>query len=768
MYSGLSTDGNVYRGVIEEIHPNDHALIRWIDYGNCEILPKSNIKELDNKYKQSTSAFANKMFVPIKPNDEQVEHEIRELINQNMEKSITAKIIDIHKSMFVCDFVLNGVSLYEPFEKTKRIQRLNVEQLFETIATQIRVRSEEPKKMDTIVESPEITEHHANTSPVVLEKPIEEIQSPSNIVENENERSSPNSFNVATISHADHPNQFYLQLVTDKDALAELEQLLQIVAPQLPALSTFRVGQSCVCKYSVDERWYRAKIIDTDGSITSIRFVDYGNTDTITDNTLLKSCNDSFDGTKPLAMLCSLPIESRGSKEWEADACKKLLNLIEVPLKYELVSKDNDLNYVKLFVGGRDIVKELLFEEHADQLEIINSGEKCFISHINSLDDFFIQVDSDTEALRLIEEHLRGAENFEILKNPKVGLICAAQFEDELYYRAQITSDTSNTDGFEVVFLDYGNTFRVTEVRILNPDIAQLPHLRKRCSMKLPDDIENWTNEALEQFRQKTEDGRTEMTVRLVKPGKRASVELFIGEENLAQTLSGFCEKKKILNIIIDDPENTIEKTPPVERSVNLEGYTRGKYEGFISHVNSASDFYIQLDSKTQQIEAMAVNLQAAENFKKYNIEQAVIGSVVAARFDDAFYRAKIISKNQKSAIVIFIDYGNDSSTDDLRELPDVLKLIEPLAINCRLPDTIANDFEQNDHEHFLNLSINEADTTFQIEFTGDSTSPATVHVYQNGRAIIEYFRSPQPKAANEYTATVDSIIEEAANYSKY
>lgn len=796
LYNGFSNDGNCYRGQVEQIFENGDILMRWIDYGNLERVPRANVKELDSKYQEPISAFAKKMFMPIRALDIDAEYEIRELIDANWNNEKSMSIIDFRKSYFIGDVIMNGNSFYAPLESTKRVQRLSIEQLEDLMTkvvepTPVSMMEEIKEKTPNVdVKHPEQTLElrSAEDSRETSQNHVTQIEDnsmtlcstqitpsePMDITANSLSKSSANTssklLNIAYITHVDHPNQFYMQLNDDSDALHSLTQSLQIVAPALPPLSNFRAGDWCICQFSVDEQWYRAKIIDTDGDITSIRFLDFGNTDTITDNALLKTC-ESFKGTKPLAMQCSLPIEPRGSHEWNVAACKKLVSLqeTETPLKYELISQDNDINYVKLLVGGRDIVKELIFEEYANQLEIIETNEKGFISHITNLDDFCLQIASDMEVLNLIEGHLNGADKFEFLKHPEVGKVCAALFRDDnSYYRAQIIDAKVDENGILVEFIDFGNRGRSNDLRVLNPDIEKMPHLRRRCALKLPDDIQSWSPEAAMKFDEIADSGRTEFTIKFTKPGRCATVELFNGNENVAQLLSQYCEKKQASVIVVDDHENTIEKPAPVERNVNLERLTGGVCEGYLSHINSFKDFYIQLDESTEQLKAMVANLQGAYNFDKLDLVQVPIGSIVAALYpeDGAYYRAKVINTNENAAAVLFIDYGNQCETNDVRKLPEVLKQIGALAIQCTLPNSIESHLNDSDREQFLNLSVSESDTTFHLEFENNNTTPVTVHIYLGNQAITEFLRNPNSSGHQVYNDALDVIIEDAVNNS--
>lgn len=64
-----------------------------------------------------------------------------------------------------------------------------------------------------------------------------------------------------------------------------------------------------------------------------------------------------------------------------------------------------------------------------------------------------------------------------------------------------------------------------------------------------------------------------------------------------------------------------------------------------ISHVNSHTDFYVQLESENNTLDAMLDELAIAEEFE--NFENYSVGDLCAAVFvdDEACYRAKIVSK---------------------------------------------------------------------------------------------------------------------------
>ncbi|XP_031616520.1 maternal protein tudor isoform X2 [Contarinia nasturtii] len=795
-----SLDGNYYRCQIEIFYPDDTVTVRWIDYGNTERIPKSTVKVIKEQFKSPLSIMARKMFIPIQFIDENAS-----LADFDWTTVKNVKIVGTHQTNFICDLSLNGCNLFEKLIAEGKAKKLSLSQLIElidqiqsVIEAPVQEEKDQPIQTESIQHQPQQQQTEQQTEqqqPPPIEKQQEPPKEPTSKSAPETTEISPesgigsevsvtstipdiNHFDssqaivvdqiadapktedreLVFITHVDHPNRFYIQLNSDTIEINSFETSLQIVAPQLPALADFRAGQLCIAKYTLDDRWYRAKIIDTDGEITSILFIDYGNTDSITDNTLLKSIIDnSLIERKPYAMKCSLPIAPRGSGEWAENACQKLrmLHSDDSPLTYELVSKDKDVNYVKLFfVGGRDLVKELIQEEVAEPLEIIRSGEKCFISHINSLSDFFIQVDSDSEVLHKIELHLAQNNSPTAPSTPTIGTICSAQFEDGLFYRARILNVLP--DGkYDVEFLDYGNTFQTNEIRTLSSEIAQLPLLRRQCTMKMADNIECWSDEAEKKFRDISGDGATEFKVIMSKPGKSAIVELYLDDQNLTDILGELCVKKQPSLLITADEQDGASKeaTSPQQHSVNITDFPSGKQTCYLTHIESPNEFYIQFDSKSAELNL--IQLQLLNEQDTLTPDDVTVGSVIAALFNDdyRYYRAKVLEKTANDVVVKFIDYGNTCKVTKFRKLSSVIDTIIPLAAQCTLANDRMQQFTEQDTKVFMDFLAESPEPTFQVESIGITTATKTiVTFYRDGMEILDYIRA---KVASDVLADV-------------
>jgi len=83
---------------------------------------------------------------------------------------------------------------------------------------------------------------------------------------------------------------FYGQLVENGPKLEQLTVQLRSELesrPPVPGAYTPKVGDLCVAKFSVDNEWYRAKVLSVQSSgNVNVLFVDYGNRETIHSNKL--------------------------------------------------------------------------------------------------------------------------------------------------------------------------------------------------------------------------------------------------------------------------------------------------------------------------------------------------------------------------------------------------------------------------------------------------------------------------------------------------
>lgn len=520
----------------------------------------------------------------------------------------------------------------------------------------------------------------------------------------------------AVLSHCDNPTRFFVHLQHKLDELRNLQENLQIVASSLPPLMSVSNGAFCISHYSVDKQWYRAKIMDSE--LMVIQFIDYGNTDALTDTTDIKEMS-VFPDIEPLCLPCALPIKPNGTADW-VDAANAIFNdSYQKVLHYEYITRGDNIkkSYIRLLIDGVNIADKLVQDGFAKPLELVQSGENCFISHVNSLSDFYIQYEKDSKALELIEIYLAGNEKLAPINKFERNKIVAALFPDDLmWYRAKLLREIPSK-GHEVLFIDYGNTSISPECREISQEIAQLPSLSKKCALELPDHCIAWSEQAEEKFSEISALGETIFTVELREPASdHAIVHLLIDGQNIIEELDSLCEHKALP--VDSDMLNSSFCNTTMQTSI-YEGGAR--LDAIISHANSPSDFYIQFNKDAIRLEDMTnmLNSLGMDELIEPTVQQ-LCAAVYAE--DGALYRAlvlEVISTESKEYRVRFIDFGNEAISTDLRQLPQDLLQLKEFSKHCQLEN--ANCFAtaplMSVAAETFNVLIDECQGLVKVEF---------------------------------------------------
>ncbi|XP_075166866.1 tudor domain containing protein [Haematobia irritans] len=483
----------------------------------------------------------------------------------------------------------------------------------------------------------------------------------------------------AVLAHCDNPAQFFIHPMDKVKELQKLQENLQIVASSLPPLMRVINGALCISMYSVDKQWYRAKILDAE--LMVLQFIDFGNTDCVTDTTDLKEML-CFPDVEPLCIACALPIRPNSTLDWQ-DAANGIFNdSYNKVLNYEFITHGgkSKKSYVNLFIDGVNITENLIQNGYAKPLESVESGLLCYISHVNGIADFYIQYEKDSKCLELIEIYLADNENLKKLEKFEKYKIVAALFpDDEMWYRAKLLKQVG--DGYEVLFIDYGNTSISPECREISKEIAELPPLSKKCALEVPEGCKCWSESAEQKFMEIAATGETIFSVELREPAKdHALVHLLIDGQNINDELEELCEKKpEIISdvMVMSSSFNTSSLQTSVCEIECLHAY--------ISHVNSPCDFYVQFASDSERLEDMtqtinSTHMEVLENPSKDQLCAAVYSE------DNSLYRARILEcLPEKQYRVLFIDFGNEAVTTELKALPQDLLNIQQLAKHCQL-----------------------------------------------------------------------------------
>ncbi len=454
------------------------------------------------------------------------------------------------------------------------------------------------------------------------------------------------SFKVV-ISHAVSLKEFYIQETESQDLLFDLAEKMQGADDWETAEPN--VGDMVAAKFVDDELWYRAVVVKADDGGRVVRFVDYGNESPCEEFRVLP---EELKAVPVLAVRCSQHPLPENADELSRRFVTAATSDEGAYSVYFLSHVEPKL--VMLFLNDVSI-DEALQQSVAEppQPEPQPSAENdAAVSHVNSPSSFYTQAIDDT--LSQVEASLADVENAEAVAEPVVGDVVGALFPDDgLWYRAKVT-DTSDGN-VTVFFVDYGNSCVVEQLRKLEENAKTIPFLATHCALRLPSDVEEWSEAANTRFVELAAQGATAFKLVLKEDGYPTVVDLLKDGASVTDQLVALCSK--------------------VETTTND--------SVAVCHINSPSSFYVQAeDAPVGEVSGHLVDIESREA-----VAEPAIGDLVAALFPDdcSWYRAKIVSKEDETINVQFVDFGNLSVAQEFRHLSEEAKAIPPLARHCAL-----------------------------------------------------------------------------------
>ncbi|XP_043252574.1 tudor domain-containing 6-like isoform X2 [Colletes gigas] len=556
------------------------------------------------------------------------------------------------------------------------------------------------------------------------------------------------------VSHVDSPSQFWLQRVEDATYLSKIQDDLQTEALTFPQVDgILEEGSLCVAVYTIDNLWYRAQVLDADEDITTVRFIDYGNTDVINNKSgHIRQISNSWKEIKEYSIKCRLDVIPVDTEDWNTATCEKFENLVtSVDSLQAMVIAEGNPKRVDLLINEKSVSETLVDDHHAimvqteDDLidEIVDielDPHSAFVSHVNSPREFWVQEEKSVGDLEVMTDRFIVAHIFPKVDEIKENMLCVAKYpDDECWYRARVISHNDNAT--RVIYIDYGNSATSTEIRAIPPDLADVPPLSRKCCLVMPNGITEWSEQACAEFINLAADGATIFLLDVLKEDDTSTVKLTLDGENVTDLLAKFCEHY---------PPIIEERLPPLgeENSPNV----------YISRINSPDEFWIQTESCTTDLNIMLDRLKAASSFHPLNTIE--IGAIHAAKYleDGLWYRAKILSHSENSTEVFYIDYGNTAITNELRMLPVDIINIPPLAKRCALqkPDNL-NSWPSDACKIFEELSA-DGKTEFQFEIINDAVDPISVKLSLDKKNIVDILVPLSESVFN------DAIVEETVD----
>jgi Tudor domain len=159
---------------------------------------------------------------------------------------------------------------------------------------------------------------------------------------------------------------------------------------------------------------------------------------------------------------------------------------------------------------------------------------------------------------------------------------------------------------------------------------------------------------------------------------------------------------------------------------------------GYVSHVNSPTDFFVQIAHESEQMDWVTQTLQEIylEPLTSDQIERGV-RCIAKYPLDGCFYRAEILSVMDDGQIFVkFMDFGNISPVVDLRELPECMYYPSRLANACKL-HLPAGKVWANGAAELLSEMAQEGHTEFEVEVLKEGER-WRVNLRMGGKNVID------------------------------
>lgn len=418
-----------------------------------------------------------------------------------------------------------------------------------------------------------------------------------------------------------------------------------------------------------------------------------------------------------------------GSKESCLLQCEKILG------NYAICASGQRRNNILLPLRQKGEIDDNKRRLHSQLLPVenlpVDSAHVAFVQYVSTPSEFWIQTQNFAKELDELTDKMANLYQndlpADVVKNPTVGLYCAAKAKDGEYYRAIVTEVGSAK--VKVFFVDYGNSEAVNSccIKTLREEFKKLPRLALKCTLAgVRSKGREWSQEACELFIKIVLDKALNVQV-TVKADGCHFVHLTDpdaqGEKDLAKLLcaAGFAEKDetKIPSKGKTSSQFALPSTAQYTRTSFLPQYSvvsggnerkcaTFKEQMFsigsildvnVSYIESPNDFWCQSVQSSGHLKLLMYDMQTYYRNSEF---QPLVEAACVARHPDngMWYRALIVHKHETPVVdVLFIDYGQTETVSvfDLRRIEKDFVSLPGQAFRCSLFNPVDPTSANND-----------------------------------------------------------------------
>ncbi|XP_060063570.1 maternal protein tudor-like [Ylistrum balloti] len=540
--------------------------------------------------------------------------------------------------------------------------------------------------------------------------------------------------------HSEENHQALSELMTQMTTLYDKETNAHVACPV--------VGDAYAAQFSLDNKWYRAKVEAFQGSdAVKVTYLDFGNQETMA-LTRLRQLKDSMVALPALAVKCSLADVSPLKGEW-GDAVNVLKSLIPATLESAVIytvkaqSKEGDYYIVDMLDRNGENVREKLVQagvvkvsqgssQAAESVSSpilysslpLNEKVKVLTMDVSSPGEIWVQEGNikKVEHGLAITDDLNKKVNEQKL-NPvtevKPGEMYAAYSAKDIgWYRARV--DSLRDDGtVNVTYVEFGNKENVSlsQMKELDSALKSEPltgvHLVLHGIAPLPGET-TWSDDAITTLKE---------LVLLSDVSKISYIAEAVGR-NVSSTLvrmtdnegCDIADKLVEVGVVRTNVASTSTKTAASPKQSDASKTELKKISIMAKSLGSVADklapndvvaimitdavspvnFVIQLNQESliRPFAAFSSNINTAMQDVQIGYKPKQVGELILGLYEGSWYRAEVISLTDKEAEVCFIDFGN-SERKEFSELSAAIEVCGSLpaqSVKCCLHGVTAPD----------------------------------------------------------------------------
>ena len=677
----FAEDEEWYRAVIESIPSEFEVGVRFVDYGNSDVVLLSDVRPLDKKF----------LNVPM------------QAVHCCLDSQVDADTF--HQQV-------DGRELKATFMSLK-----------ETMQWQVSL-SDKGGKLIGPKTKPKVQHPYIDEGPM-----LEDNSDTCEIREFTQLKIKPNVTNTVYVSHVVSPDEFYVQFESALDSLSILSEKMSTfytkMQPSDFLLNNPCTGMSCCARFSEDGNWYRGKIREVGSHGALVQFIDYGNCEVVPFYNI-KDTEKEFMQLPQQSTLCGLdatkdvwsPEEVNTLKTVALDKCFQAKFIIRDGPKWRVCLESSGVSVLDMFMGKVTEESSIQVGTYAPQKLSSSQVEEVFVSYVTESGDFFVQLSKTSPDLQTIE--MLVSETYDqmgptedALEMCFVDSPCCAKFsQDFKWYRALVTRIFSEAE-VEVLFVDYGNTdtLKVEGVKQIKSELLTFQVQAVKC--RLEGSKEVWTDSDVQQFEASVMDKPLHVTFT-----RQQGDTWFV----TIQELDLFSSKV----------------TPKVKSFSKEEFDCNSREDAYFVCADSPDCIWLQPARTGEALITLMDQIANDVTGQQMDKSQLLPGVPCLGQFtdNDVWHRAQILDLQGNSSVTVFyVDYGNSETltVDRLHPISDSHLKLPAQAIHCRLADLEGVD--PTKVTEYLNEVLCEK--TFKVEVQeGHADGSYTVKLYEVGSEL--------------------------------